>query len=130
MNTEFEIFMDWVFGGKSLGYYAAALLFSMAGITLSLYRSSRRRDKSSKNTPEKFSWLFLFWDNMIRAFVSLIVMFIIFRSLEINQVLWMVGVGFLVSLSLDQIIDLLEQRSRIIKDMLKMPRDKYPKKSE
>ena len=91
-------------GGKALSYYLAGFFFAFLGIMISLYQSSRTRDKSSPNTPLRFSWTFLIWDNIKRAVITLIVMFILFRVLDLSFVPLMIGVGIGVSVALDRII--------------------------
>jgi hypothetical protein len=111
-------------GGKQLSYYLAGFFFAALGILLSLYQSSRSRDKLSPSTPLKFSWLFLIWDNLRRAVVTLVVMFILFRVLDLSYVPLMIGVGIVVSVALDRIIVLLMGWSDNIFDLLASARKK------
>jgi hypothetical protein len=111
-------------GGKQLSYYLAGFFFAALGILLSLYQSSRSRDKLSPSTPLKFSWLFLIWDNMKRALITLVVMFILFRVLDLSYVPLMIGVGIVVSVALDRIIVLLMSWSDDIFDLLASQRKK------
>ena len=111
-------------GGKELSYYLAGFFFAFLGIMLSLYQSSRNRDRLSPNTPLKFSWLFLVWDNLKRAVVTLIVMFILFRVLDLSYVPLMIGVGIGVSVALDRIIVYLMSWSDDIFNLLASQRKK------
>jgi hypothetical protein len=50
-------------GFLSLKLFLVMLLFAGLGIAVSLLIHSQKRDQASKNTPEKFSFLFLIRDN-------------------------------------------------------------------
>lgn len=115
-------------GTKSGGYYAAGIIWSFAGILLSLYWRSRKRDPSSPHTPERFSWLFLFWDNCKIVGISLLVMFVIFRTTDLSNVFLMISVGILVALGLDQLLGWLIGKSELLCKLLGMNRDKFPQK--
>ena len=119
-----------IFGGKPASYYLAGLFFSILAILLSLYHSSKKRDPLSPSTPFRFSWWFLIWDNCKRAGATLIVMFILFRALDLSEVWGMIGVGFAVSLFLDKLIEWLMKRSEIICKLLGMDRDNFPQKPQ
>lgn len=124
MNNELNEALAIILGDKSIGTYLAYMFFCFLGILLSLKRSSKRRNPTSDSTPKEFSWKFLIWDNLTRALFTLIVMFIILRAITFPEdwVLLVVGLGFFLSMNLDLAIDFLEQRSTLIKNMLKMPR--------
>lgn len=111
-------------GGKTGGYYLAGFFFAFLGIMLSLYQSSRSRDKLSPNTPLKFSLTFLIWDNLKRVVITLIVMFILFRILDLSYVPLMIGVGIVVSVALDRIIVALMGWSDDIFNLLASARKK------
>ena len=111
-------------GGKALSYYFAGFFFAFLGILLSLYKSSTTRDRFSPNTPQKFDLIFLIWDNLKRATAALIVMFILFRVLDLTYVPLMIGVGIGVSFSLDRIIVFLMGWSDEIFNLLASQRKK------
>jgi hypothetical protein len=113
---------------KSLGYYFAGEFFATLGILISLYWSSRKRNKLSPDTPYHFSWLFLIWDNCKKAGITLIVEFILFRCFDLHAVLMMLAVGILVSASLDQILEFLMNQSDKLCQLLGMNRQKFPEK--
>ena len=114
-------------GGKSLGYYIAGFFFAGLAILLSLYHSSKNRDKNSINTPYNFSWRFLIWDNLKRVSATIIVMFILFRMFNLQEPYLMIGVGFIVSFFLDQMIELLMKSSDAICNLLSSDRSKFVK---
>ncbi len=128
MNTSILEALEIITGGKSGGYYLAGFFFSGLAIILSLYHSSTKRNPDSPNTPYKFSWIFLFWDNFKRVVATIIVMFILFRVLDLSEPLWMIGVGFIVAFSLDKVIEYLMERSEVVWKMLGRDRDKFPQK--
>jgi hypothetical protein len=114
-------------GGKSGGYYLAGLFFSALAISLSLYLHSKKRDPASPNTPEKFSLLFLLWDNFKRAMASFILMFIIFRVFDCSNVMAMIGVGFFIALGIDKAIQWLMEKTDFM-NFLKTNRENFPQK--
>jgi hypothetical protein len=84
---------------------------------------SRTRDKESANTPQKFSWSFLIWDNFKRIVAGQLLMFLVFRfsteilGRELNM-WWAVLIGFFFSFGSDRLFMWLKERA----DFLKMPR--------
>lgn len=114
-------------GNKGGGYYLAGFFFSFLAILLSIYMYSKKRDPNSVNTPEKYSWLFLLWDNGKRAGAGLIVMFIIFRMFDCSNVAVMIGVGFFVSFGVDKAIQWLMERTDFM-NFLKTNRENFPTK--
>lgn len=128
MNEAYHILT----GDKSIGYYIACLLFSLGGIIISLYASSRKRDPLSKNTPYHFSLKFLFWDSTKRIIPTLIVMYFLFRLLPMGKgkisdgdLLLMIGVGVGVTIAFDQLIALFMQTSEMVCNVLSMNRKKF-----
>lgn len=117
-----------ILGGKAVSYYIAGLFFTLLGILISLYHSSRNRNPNSPNTPYKFSWRFLLWDNTKRIAVSLIVVFLIFRGVDLPNVFAQVGVGIVITIALDKVVEWLMERSDIVCQLLGMDRKKYMKK--
>lgn len=118
-------FKHLILGDLSGWYYLAAFFFSFLAILLSMWAGSKKRDVSSSSTPQKYSWRFLLWDNIKRISMGLVAIFLIFRftSTLINRELSMevaVGVGFFVSIGLDQLIGWLKQKF----DVLQMDREK------
>lgn len=104
-----------ILGNVSAAYYAAAEFFALLAIILSLYISSKKRDVQSPKSPEKFSWLFLIWDNIKRIVAGQIFLFILFRfateliGKELTM-FWAVGIGFFAAFGLDQGIAFLKQK--------------------
>lgn len=121
--------LERITGGKPLDYYAAGLIFSLIAITFSVYLHSRKRDVKSKNTPTKFSLYFMLWDNIKRAVVGLLFMFILFRLFDLSNVAMMIGVGFFVALGLDKGLEWLMEYTDIA-NFLKRDRTKIVDKIE
>jgi hypothetical protein len=118
---------DAILGGKSIGFYVAAFFFAGLAILLSLYIHSRKRDVASINTPQRFSWYFLFWDNSKRIFAGITVVFLILRFLSPPKMEAALAIGFLVAFGLDKSIELLMERFNFL-NFLKSDRDKLPTK--
>lgn len=116
---------DIILGGKTGGYYLAGFFFCFLAIILSLYWSSKKRDPNSSNTPVKFSWTWLLWDNGKRVVATFIVIFIAFRVFDLSEVPGMIGVGFAAALGLDQIIEWMMNKFNFL-DFLKSNREKFP----
>lgn len=118
-------FKNLILGDLSGWYYLAAFVFSFLAIILSMWAGSSKRNIVSSSTPVQYSWRFLLWDNTKRIVVGLIAIFLVFRftSTLINRELSMevaVGVGFFISIGLDQLIGWLKQKF----DILQMDRGK------
>lgn len=112
-------FKQLILGDLSGWYYLAAFVFSFLAIIVSMWAGSSKRDVDSGSTPTKYSWRFLLWDNLKRISVGMIAIFLVFRftSTLINRELSMevaVGVGFFISLGLDQLIGWLKQKFSIL----------------
>ena len=110
INEALEI----IFGGKSGGYYLAGLFFCGIAILLSWYLASTKRDKLSPNTPVKYNFWFLVWDNIKKGFVTLSLQFILFRVFDLSNVLAMIGVGFFLSFGLDKAIEWLMDKTNLL----------------
>lgn len=117
--------LEIVFGGKRLSYYGGVFIFSTIALILSLYRSSLKRDIKSSGTPEKFSNLFLFWDNTKRIVVNYLLIFLLARIFDLSNVLAMISVGFFVALGADIVIDWLMSKTKFL-NLLKMDRESFP----
>lgn len=117
-----------ILGDKPGDYYLAGLFFSFLGILLGLYHSSKKRDPASPNTPENFSWIFLIWDNFKRVFMTLVVMFILFRVFDLSDTIMMISVGVICSLFLDKVIEYFISRSEALAKFMEMDRNKFPTK--
>lgn len=70
---------NYLLGFLSLKLFLVMLLFAVLGIIVSLLIDSQRRDQSSKNTPEKFSWLFLLKDNWKTIVLTAIIVVLTIR---------------------------------------------------
>jgi uncharacterized membrane protein (GlpM family) len=121
--------MDIVLGAKTGGYYLAGFIFCGMAICLSLYISSKKRNPQSNSTPSKFSVWFLIWDNAKRVGATMIVVFLLFRLFDLSEIPGMLGVGFGVSLGLDQIIEWMIGKFDFMK-FLQSNREKFPKIGE
>jgi uncharacterized BrkB/YihY/UPF0761 family membrane protein len=124
--TEYQIFKGLVLGEKSLGFYMGAFFFTFLALLVSLWLHSRKRDPASPNTPTKFSWLFLIWDNLKRIAVGLIVMFLFYRFTPAMSMELAVGLGSILSIGLDKAIQLLKNKY----NFLQMNRDNFPTKPQ
>lgn len=97
-------------GDKPGAYYISGFIFATMGLIVSMWYSSRKRDKASASTPKKFSIEFLIGDNMRRAVVSIIVIYILFRGFNLDSFWAQLGVGAGVAASLDAVIAILMEK--------------------
>jgi len=113
-------FQQLILGNVSAAYYLAAFVFAFLGILASLLVHSKKRDIDSPRTPDKFSWLFLFFDNIKRIIAGLIVMFILFRFFnEISgkqlNMWWAVLIGVLLaSYGVDKVFQIIKGKSSFL----------------
>lgn len=106
MNNQLKAAAEIILGNKPDGYYLAGFFFSLLAILLSLYMQSRSRDKLSPNTPYRFSFWFLVWDNLKRILAGMICMFLFFRFFNLSIEL-QVGFGFAIAFGLDKLLQWL-----------------------
>lgn len=126
MQTAISETIKIILGDKAISYYLAGFVFTGLAIILSIYMHSKKRDINSSNTPVKFSWRFLVWDNAKRMVVGFILMFLMFRMFDFSNVFAMVGVGFFLSFGLDKAIQFLMEKTDIM-NFLKTDRDNFKK---
>lgn len=126
-------FKKLLLGELTIPYYLAAGVFCLLAIIVSLWLGSQKRNIPSPSTPILFSWKFLFWDNTKRVIIGMILMFLFFRfaAAAIGKALSMelaVGIGFFLSMGLDQAIGYLKQKF----SFFQMDREKFkdPAKSQ
>lgn len=88
-------------GSGDLGFYIAALIFSMVGVVISLLISSSKRDQTNPSTPNDFSWGYLILDNAKRILLALLLILVTLRfSTELigaNLTMWgalLIGLGW------------------------------------
>ena len=72
-------FKSLILGEYSVAHYAAAEVFALLALVVSLCLHSMKHDKQSERTPETFSWKFLILDNSKRIFFGQIIVFLLFR---------------------------------------------------
>ena len=114
-----------ILGQHAPSYYLAGLFFAFLAILLSIYMKSRSSYKKALDTPDKFSWRFMLWDNGKRMFTSLILMFIFFRLINMEDSIGlMIGLGFAVAFSFDKLLQWLIDKTDFMK-FLQTDREKY-----
>jgi len=92
-----------VLGSYKASFYISYFIFVMLGIIVSLRVNALSRDKTSNNTPYKFSWTFLFQDNLQRWLGSLAFVFLTIRlGVELWNVVPEYYTAVLMGLAFDQ----------------------------
>src|SRR4030042_5217459 len=70
---------SYLLGYVDLDMFLVMLLFTFLGIAVSLLIDSQKRDQTSKNTPVKFSWLFLLKDNWKTILLTFLIVVLTLR---------------------------------------------------
>lgn len=109
METINEVIAE-LLGSYRASFYITYFIFVMIGIIISLRLHATSRDKDSKATPFKFSWKFLFQDNLIRMISSICFVFVAIRlGSDLWQVVPTYSSAIAMGLGFDQAIGLLEK---------------------
>lgn len=74
-----EKFLTLLLGTNDFPTYLAAFAFALIGAVISLRIKAIRRDKLSDTTPYRFSWRFLFQDNLLQFITGTLLTFLAFR---------------------------------------------------
>ncbi|MBP7398195.1 MAG: hypothetical protein KA954_01320 [Chitinophagales bacterium] len=109
-------FKGYVLGSITPAEWAAALLFAMVGVSISLGRYTNTRDKHSERTPLKFNFWFMLTDNAGRIWINLlsVLIFLRFSPELIGTKLTMLS-AFFVGLSIDKLTIWLREKNIIDK---------------
>lgn len=104
-----------ILGGVSVGTYLSAFFFSFLVILVNLIIVSRIKYKKAEGTPDKWSFSFMFIDNLKRMTATLILMFLFYRfaSTIIAKELsmeWAVGVGIALTFGIDKVMGVLKSK--------------------
>lgn len=103
-----------ILGSLSLADYAAGMIFAMLGAIISLRLQANTRNRLSENTPFKFSWRFLFLDNLQRLIFGFIVVFITFRfAPQILKTDFSMFIAFLVGFAFDKVLELIKKAENL-----------------
>lgn len=109
-----ENFIDNLLGPLSIADYAAGMIFAMLGAIISLRLQANTRDKLSDNTPFKFSWAFLFHDNLQRLIFGFIITFVTFRfAPQILKTDFSMFIAFLVGFAFDKVLELIKKAENL-----------------
>lgn len=103
-------FLELLLGRNDLPTYAAYFVFAAIGAIISLRVKAIKRDKHSEATPYRFSWRFLFQDNLMRLLTGFCLAFIAFRfSTELIGADMTMWAAVLIGASTDRIAGLFEK---------------------
>jgi hypothetical protein len=118
MNEFFQL----ILGVTSLAMYAALLFFACVGILINLLFHSTSRDQNSPNTPVKFSFRFLLWDNWKRIILSILVILVLIRFVSfffdfdvVNNNELYLFLALLVGMSFDKGAEILKAKTTWLK---------------
>jgi len=113
-----------IFGDKAISYYLACFFFSTIGIAIMLRVAATKRDKESTRTPERFSWLFLAWDNIKKVVTTYLLLFTGYRFLPEMSLLWALGMGFAASLGIVYLFNVLSENIPGFKKFIQQAKEK------
>ena len=109
MNIINQVTAD-LLGSYSAAFYITYSIFVLFGILISLRLQAFGRDKSSPNTPYRFSFSFLVQDNLLRIVSSLAIVFVAIRfGSELFKVEPTYLGALLMGISFDQILIQLQK---------------------
>lgn len=93
--------LNQLLGPGEPAFFIAGFIFAMFGVVISLLFSSSKRDQANPETPEKFSWLYLIYDNGKRILLAFLLIIVTLRfSNELigaNLTMWgalLIGLGW------------------------------------
>jgi hypothetical protein len=127
MGQSIHAAIAFILGNRPDGYYLASFFFAIIAVIISMYIHSRKRNVNSHDTPVRFSWYFLLWDNAKRGFIGVLVTFLLLRFFGPASMEWAVAISFFVAGSLDTAIAFVFENFNFL-DFLKRDRDKLPTK--
>lgn len=101
-------FIDYITGGMGVDQFAAAFVFTLVGVALSLFFDASRRNPVSVESPIEWSWNYFWNDNIKRILKAIFTgILVIFVSLRFTKELFgreiSMFFAFVIGLSLDQI---------------------------
>jgi hypothetical protein len=82
---------QYILGGVDPTFFAACVFFAAVGIFFVLLMGTNLREKNSVNSPERFSWKYLWSDNARRVYASALATLLTLRFMteltgwELNQ---------------------------------------------
>jgi hypothetical protein len=110
MENFIQEFIQNLLGSLSPAKYAAGFVFALISAIISLRLHAKNRDKSSFNTPVKFSWRFMIQDNAQRLFTGFLITFSAFRfAPQILNQEYSMFLAFVVGLINDQVAWLISK---------------------
>lgn len=108
-------FFRHLLGPTDPAFFAACIVFAAAGVFLILMAGTKLRDPKSVNSPQEFSWRYLWSDNAKRIYASAIAVLVTLRflpevlNLELTEFrAFCIGVGW------DGILLFVKQKSNIL----------------
>jgi hypothetical protein len=107
-------FLGYLLGNMSPALFFAALLIAFLGAVIGLWLSTSNRDKDSMRTPTKFSWSFMFCDNVQRLTINVLLIIAAIRFgdavLGLKVTADNLQAAFFIGLGLDKIPEALRNK--------------------
>lgn len=110
----------YLLGGIEPALFIACTFFALIGIFIVLLMGTKLRDTSSPESPEKFSWKYLFSDNAKRIYASVLCVLIVLRFMpEVLGVTLSPWMGFVVGTFWDGIFLIVKQKTTLLDPRVK-----------
>jgi hypothetical protein len=111
-----ETFKSFILGGLPFAMFAAALFFSLLGVTINLLMDATTRKPESEDTPVRFSFWFLMRDNWKRIMLSILLIVVTIRFCEELTGLHLnMFVSLLIGFVFDKLSEFLKDKSNVLK---------------
>jgi hypothetical protein len=106
---------SYLIGDLGVAKFAAAFIFAIIGVVLSLLWSTTVRNPSSDKSPQHFSWKFYWFDNARRILKSVVsTLLTVFVSIRfVNELLgveFSMATCFLIGLFLDRVVVFIKKK--------------------
>jgi len=115
-------FIALLLGKASLTMFAALFFFALIGVAINLLLHATTRDQNSPNSPVKFSFRFLLWDNWKRIVLSGLLILVTIRFMSIffdidlvnNNEFYLFG-ALIVGFIFDKLGEIFKKRINFLK---------------
>jgi hypothetical protein len=105
----------YILGDVEPALFIAAVLFAMIGILVVLLLGTRLRDPNSIESPEGFSWKYLFSDNAKRIYGNILCVLVTLRFMpEVLNIKLSAWMGFVVGTFWDGLFLIIKQTTTIL----------------
>lgn len=106
---------QYLLGGIDPALFAACFIAACVGVLFILLVGTRLRDPKSNNSPEKWSWKYLWSDNALRIYANIIAVIVSLRFMtELFGWELTVWKGFIIGTGWDMLALLIKQKTNLL----------------